>query len=119
MESAVEYIDTIQKRIYKEGDYKTAIDILNLGLKYRGSALSILSSLSSTLIYPLRKKGLGTYATLPEQPEKENTLSARIGLSMFGNATEGENSLASNMNSTSVRHEIKFNQFRDMPNPSE
>lgn len=117
MESAVEYIDTIQKRIYKEGDYKTAIDILNVGLKYRGSALSILSALSSTLIYPLRKKGLGNFITnFAGTTGKGKTLSARIGLSMFGNATEGENSLASNMNSTSVGHEIKFNQFRDMPN---
>lgn len=116
LESCVEYVDAIQDRIYKEGDIQTALEILNMGLRYKGSSLSILSSLSASLIYPLRKKGLGNFITnFAGTSGKGKTLSARIGLSMYGNAAEGENSLASNMNSTAVGNEIKFNQNRDMP----
>lgn len=116
LENSVEYVDAIQDRIYKEGDIQTALEILNMGLRYKGSSLSILSSLAASLIYPLRKKGLGNFITnFAGTSGKGKTLSARIGLSMYGNSAEGENSLASNMNATSVGNEIKFNQNRDMP----
>lgn len=110
------YIDAIDRKIYKSGDIVDAINVLNNGLKWKGIAVSILAGLASTLIYPLRKDGLGNFViNFAGTTGKGKTLSARVGLSMFGNVSEGEDSLISNMDSTSVGNEIKFTTYKDMP----
>jgi len=116
LEPELGYVDAIEKKIYRSGDIEDAINILNNGLKWRGTAISILGALASTLIYPLRKEGLGNFViNFAGTTGRGKTLSARVGLSMFGNVSEGEDSLISNMDSTAVGNEIKFTTYKDMP----
>ncbi len=115
-EKSIEYVDAIAQKIYKKGNAEEALEILHNGLKYRGSALSILSSLAATLVAPLKDQGLSNFITnFAGTTGMGKTLSARIGLSMFGSPVEGGEGLAGNMNSTVVGNEIKFNTYKDMP----
>lgn len=116
-ERSIEYVPSIARRIFKEGEGEEAAEILNAALKFRGPGLSVLSSLAAALIYPLQKQGLSNFiVNFAGTTGKGKTLSSRIGLSMYGNAREGDpDSLAGNMNSTSVGAEIRFRTFSDMP----
>jgi len=110
------YIDSIAQTIEKSGDFADSLKILNESLKWKGPSLAVLSALASTLVYPLRKEGLTNFVmNFAGTTGAGKTLSARIGMSMFGNAATGEKSLVGNMNSTAVGGELKFNTYRDMP----
>ncbi|WP_420061066.1 DUF927 domain-containing protein (plasmid) [Aliarcobacter butzleri] len=111
------YTDVITNTIFKDGDILTATEILKTALCYKGSCISVLASLASTLIKPLSKNGLSNFiVNFSGGSGDGKTLSSRIGLSMFGNVQEAtENSLLNSMNSTAVGNEFLFSQFLDMP----
>jgi uncharacterized protein (DUF927 family) len=111
------YTDIITNTIHKDGDLLTATQILKTALCYKGSCISVLAGLASVLIKPFSKNGLSNFVVNYSGTTGEGkTLSARIGLSMFGNVQDStENSLLNSMNSTAVGNEFLFSQFLDMP----
>ncbi len=110
------YVDSIESTIERSGDLADSLEVLNESLKWKGPAVAVLSGLAATLIYPLRKEGMTNFVVnFAGTTGAGKTLSAKIGLSMFGNASTGEKSLVGNMNATAVGGELKNNTYRDMP----